>query len=183
MDTKLGDAIKFEAFVGYYDYRLRSIAGADSGDFRSNRFANGQYLSDFNLLDVIASATWTGLGKKWPLKITGDYVHNFGATTPSDSGYSIGLTAGRITEKGDWRFGLGYAQTGVDAVLAAFSEDNTTLASNYVQHNFSVDYVLRPQLILNGTFYRYKPKSAIDAGPNDPDDWLNRVRINLLAEF
>ena len=183
VDAKLGDTIKFETSAGYYDYRLSSAAGGDSGDFRSNRFVNGRYLSDFNLLDVIASATWTGPDKNWPLRIIGNYVHNFGATTPSNSGYSIGLAAGRITEKGNWRFGLGYAQTGVDAVLAAFSEDNTTLASNYVQHNFSVDYVLRPHLILNGTFYRYKPKSAIDAGPNDPNHWLNRLRINLLAEF
>ena len=46
VETKLRDAIILETSVGYYDYRLSSVAGGDSGDFRTNRFVNGQYLSD-----------------------------------------------------------------------------------------------------------------------------------------
>ncbi|MBK6718380.1 MAG: hypothetical protein IPG62_00525 [Sphingomonadales bacterium] len=45
----------------------------------------------------------------------------------------------------DWRFGCGYAETGVDAVLAAFSHDNTDLATNYRQHTLLVDYVVVPK--------------------------------------
>jgi hypothetical protein len=168
--------------VGYFDYRLNSVAGGDAGDFRTNRFANGRYLSDFNLLDVIAKGEWTGFGSRWPVKLTGDYVRNFGATRGSE-GFSLFGTAGRLSERGDVRFGYGYAEVGTDAVLAAFSEDNTTIATNVMQHNFSFDYALSSHLILNGTFYRFTPKSAIDAGMNAPDDWLNRLRINLLAEF
>ncbi len=50
--------------VGYYDYSLRSVVGASEGDFRSNLFANGRYLSYFNLLDVIAAMTWRRLGER-----------------------------------------------------------------------------------------------------------------------
>lgn len=169
--------------AGYYDYRLSSVAGGDIGDFRGNRFANGRYLSDFNLLDIIGSATWRGLSSGTPVKLTVNYVRNFGATTSAETGGLINLSAGRITDKNDWRIGYGYAQTGVDSVFAAFSEDNTTLATNYVQHHLSVDYVLRPHLIMTGSYFRYKAKSAMGAAGNDPNNWLNRMRINLLAEF
>src|SRR5690606_5444714 len=36
--------VQAELAVGYYDYSLRSLAGADAGDFRSNLFAGGRYL-------------------------------------------------------------------------------------------------------------------------------------------
>jgi hypothetical protein len=168
--------------VGYYDYSLNSLAGADAGDFRTNRFANGRYVSDFNLLDIIVSAEYSGFSKKWPIRIMGDYVHNFGADQGSN-GFSILTTVGRAADKGDWRFGYGYVRVGTDAVLAAFSEDNTTIATNALQHSLSIDYTIRPHLILNGTFYHYRPWRAVDAGANAPDDWLNRMRLNLLVEF
>lgn len=175
--------LKVDVAASYYDYRLKSTAGGDAGDFRSNRFANGSYLSDFNLLDIIGSATWSGFGTRWPVKLNANYVRNFGATTKEDTGLLVSLFAGRLTDQSDWRLGYGYAQTGIDAVFAAFSEDNTTLATNYIQHNLSVDYAIRPHLILGGTFYRFKPKSDIGENLYERNDWLNRLRINLLAEF
>ncbi|MGL5839847.1 MAG: putative porin, partial [Sphingorhabdus sp.] len=169
--------------AAYYDYRLSSILGGDAGDFRSNLFANGRYLSDFNLVDVIGSASWLGLGKDWPVRLTVDYVKNRGAAVSADTAFSIDTSLGKTGSKGDWRFGYGYAEAGVDAVFAAFSNDNTALATNYQQHSLFIDYTLAPRLILNGTFYRYRPKEAIYVGALDPDDWINRLRINLLAEF
>ena len=169
--------------ASYYDYRLNSIAGGDVGDFRSNRFADGSYLSDFNLLDIIGRANWNGFGSQWPIQLNVNFVHNFGATTKKDTGLLVSLVAGQLIDKADWRFGYGYAQTDIDAVFAAFSEDNTTLATNYIQHNWGVDYAIRPHLILGGTFYRFKPKSDIGADFSGPDNWLNRLRVNLLAEF
>lgn len=183
LETKPSPILKLDASIGYFNYSLASLTGGDTGDFRSNRFAGGRYLSDFNLLDIIGSATWTGLGNRWPVKLTGDYVRNFGATTPADNGFSVSATIGRVRDQGDWRVGYGFASVETDAVLAAFSEDNTPLATNYIQHNVGIDYVVRPRLILSGTYYRFKPKNAADAGSNDPTDWLNRLRINLLAEF
>ena len=85
------------ASAGYYDYRLKSILGGDVGDFRSNRFANGRYLSDFDLVDLIASATWTRLSARWPITVAANWVGNLGATTAADDGISINLTAGRLT--------------------------------------------------------------------------------------
>ncbi len=174
---------RFELAAGYYDYQLRSMAGGDTGDFRTNRFANGHYLSDFDLLDVIGAVTFSGLGERWPVRMIGDYVHNFGATTNQDTGFGVDLLVGRASRRHDWRVGYGYAEAGVDAVLTAFSHDNTDLASNYKQHTALIDYMLLPNVTLNGTFYRFRPKSVLFTPAALPHDWVNRLRLNLLVNF
>lgn len=183
LETSPSAPLRFELAAGYYDYQLGSTAGGDTGDFRSNRFLAGRYLSDFDLLDVIAAVQYNGLGEAWPVRFVGDYVHNFGATVPEDSGFGVDFLVGRASRKGDLRFGYGYAQTGVDAVFAAFSQDNTNIATNYRQHALSVDFVPVGNLILNATYYRYRPKDPLYAGGNMPTDWLDRLRLNMLVNF
>lgn len=184
LDAPLSDALHLELAGAYYDYSLRSTAGGDAGDFRSNLIGpTGRYLSDFDLVDGVAALTYRGFDESWPVRLTGEYVKNLGAVTSADTGYGVDLLVGRAAKPGDWRFGYGYAAAETDAVLAAFSHDNTGIASNYLQHSVTFDYVLRPNIILNATFYRYRPKSSIDAGPNDPSDWLNRLRLNFLVNF
>lgn len=182
-ETAPGTPLRFELAAGYYDYQLRSLAGGDAGDFRTNRFLNGRYLSDFDLLDVIGAVTFNGFGERWPVRVVGDYVHNFGATTNQDTGFGVDLLVGRASRQHDWRVGYGYAQAGVDAVLTAFSHDNTDLASNYKQHTALIDYMLMPNVTLNGTFYRFKPKSTLFTPTFLPHDWVNRLRLNLLVNF
>ena len=169
--------------AAYYDYRLSSLAGGDAGDFRSNLIAHGRYLSDYNLLDVIGVVTWTGLGAQWPVRLSADYVHNFGAAVPADSGIEFDLAMGKANRQGDWRFGYTYAQADVDAVLAAFSHDNTDIATNYVQHSLSIDYVPLSNVTLNATIYHYRPRTSAYAGTNNTHDWLDRLRLNVLLNF
>lgn len=180
-ETAASNALKLELAAGYYDYTLDSVAGGDTGDFRTNRFAAGRYLSDFNMLDVVGAVQYNGIGERWPVRVVGNYVHNFGATTNQDTGFGVDLYLGRGAKPGDWRFGYGYAETGVDAVLAAFSHDNTDLATNYRQHTLLADYVLSNGVTLNATWYHYKQKSLLFT-PGFAD-WANRVRLNLLASF
>lgn len=170
-----------ELAVGYYDYSLRSVAGAAAGDFRSNQLVNGRYLSDFDLLDIIAVMTWRGFGERWPVRFIGDYVHNFGAATKANTGFGTDLQIGRANQQGDWRFTYGYAQTETDAVLAAFSHDNTNQATNYLQHTLAIDYILRPNVALNATYYRYRQKD-VPAG-FETLGWQNRLRLNFMAGF
>ena len=182
-ETSSKSAVKVEAAAAYYDYSLRSTAGGDTGDFRSNRFAGGRYLSDFNILDVIGAVTFKTGADAWPIRVVGDYVHNFGALNGDEHGFGLDVIAGRATERGDWRFTYGYAQTQPDAVFAAFSQDNTNIATNYLQHTLATDYMISRNVLLNATFYHYRPKEAALAGANMPRDWLDRVRLNLMATF
>lgn len=169
---------------GYFDYSLRSLAGADAGDFRSNlQTPGGRYLSDFNLINLLGSITWSGFGDAWPLRVAGDYVHNGGAATDADSGYALYANLGRASVPGDWRFGYTYASVGTDAVLAAFSNDNLAIATNYQLHGLTVDFVPLDHIVLNATFYHYRPRNPVDAGANDPADWLNRLRFNFLVRY
>lgn len=175
---------KFDASASYYHYTLDSLAGADAGDFRSNlRKPDGSYLSDFHLGDLLVGATYGGFGERFPLRIVGDYVRNFGAATSADTGYSLDLLFGRTSAPGDWRVGYGYSVAQTDAVLAAFSHDNTGIATNYRQHLLAADYVFAPNALITASWAHYKPYQAQDAGSLDPHAWLNRFRLALLVNF
>lgn len=181
--AKLGDW-QFDASLALYDYSLKSLAGADAGDWRSNLLnPDGTYLSDFRLVDAIVGATWSGLGERWPLRFVGDYVKNTGARTDGDSGHGIDLVFGRASQVGDWRFSAGHARAGVDAVLAAFSQDNIGIGTNYRLYSLGFDYVPWPHTTLSAILYRYRPDAAEHAGGNEPHDWLNRARVSLMVGF
>ncbi|PZU51253.1 MAG: hypothetical protein DI568_01240 [Sphingomonas sp.] len=180
----LGSAWQTELAGAWYDYRLHGLEGADAGDYRGNlRNPDGSYMSDFKLANILGTIRYNGLGPRWPISLTGEYVHNFGAATSGDSGYSFELTAGRAAARGDWRFSYGYMMAEVDAVFAAFSHDNLSLSTNYRQHSLSIDHMLLPSTMLNMTYYRYRPEDPVYSGLNNPHDWLSRMRLNILFSF
>ena len=63
------------------------------------------------------------------------------------------------------------------------STDNTTIATNYRQHALFVDYGLTDGIVLDATLYRYRPYDAAFSGTDDPQDWLNRLRVNFQVGF
>lgn len=183
-DTAELGVFKFDVSAAYYDYTLASVVGADAGDFRSNlRRSDGSYLSDFNLGDFIVGATFSGLGSRWPVRLLGNYVKNFGAQTSRDTGYSADLGIGRVTQPREWRVTYGYSVAETDAVLGAFSHDNISIGTNYELHSLTMDYVLMPKTLLTAYWYHYKPAHAFDAGTNAVGDWLDRVRVAFLVSF
>lgn len=180
--ASFGEVWKFNASAAFYDYTLKNVASAGAGDFRSNlRRPDGNYLSDFNLVDFIGSITFEGMGSRWPLIVRGDYVHNMGAATNASTGYSVDALLGRAKRPGDFRFGYAYSQAETDAVFAAFSHDNTNLPTNYRLHALNFDYVLAEKVFLNATFYHYRP---LENSPSTLSmDWQNRLRLNLIYSF
>jgi Putative porin len=173
---------KYEISAAYYDSSLRSVAGRDSGDFRTNLLnPDGSYRSDFDLADVILAASWSGLGERWPVRIVGDYVRNLGAATEADSGYGIDCNVGRVSRGHDWRVSYGYSAAETDAVLAAFSHDNIGVATNYRLHTFALDYVPTPKTLVTATWYHYRPYREISG--TEPAGWLDRVRIAFMITF
>jgi len=173
-----GPEWKVAGSAAYYDYRLRSLAGAGSGDIRGNRLVTGggAYLSDFDLLDLLVTVDYTGLGERYPLRLVGDYVRNSGAND-LNTGWGVDAYLGRSSRPGDLRYRYGYGMTETDAVLAAFSHDNTTLGTNYEIHTLSVDAVPIANVFLNATYYYYRPHEA--AGRK----YQHRVRLNAVVTF
>jgi hypothetical protein len=180
-DTRTFGNWKADASLAYYDYALGSVAGGDNGDFRSNlRNADGTYMSDFELGDVVIGATWAGAGDRWPLRVVGDYVRNFGAATRADTGYGIDFTVGRASKVRDWRMTYGYSLAETDAVLAAFSHDNIALGTNYRLHALTFDYVPFPNTMLSAYWYHYRPQ---DSASPPGADWFDRVRLAFAVSF
>ncbi|MEG3179300.1 putative porin [Sphingomonas sp. LT1P40] len=177
----LGSDLKFTLAGSYYHYRLGSVAGADAGDFRGNRIAAGRYLSDFHLVEGLATLGWSGPSAHWPVTLTADYVRNLGATVPADTGFNVELAAGRTAQPGDWRVAYNYSDVEVDAVFAAFSHDNIDLSTNYRLHGLGVAYIPARDLQLDLALYHYRPLDPVYAG--GATDWLNRVRLNFMVNF
>ncbi len=168
----------------YYDYSIKSLSNANSGDFQSNFLTpDGKaYLSDFDLLDAIAMIEYRGFGERYPLRFVGNFVKNHGAVQGEDTGFSTELYVGKTSKKKDWRFQYGYALAENDAILAAFSHDNTTLASNYEQHSLGVDYVVVENTILNVTMYHYR-RHDFPSVNSFENDFFSRLRLNALVSF
>jgi hypothetical protein len=110
-------------------------------------------------------------------------VRNRGARTPGDTGYAGELAVGQVDSQGGWRFGYGYAVAEVDAVLAAFSHDDITIATNYRQHTLFLNYALQDNMVIEAILYRYRPYDPAFAGLDDPNDWLNRLRVHFMVTF
>jgi hypothetical protein len=168
---------------GYYDYTINSLVNAGSGDILSNRLndARTSYLSDFDLVDVVATVDHRGFGQHFPFRFVGNYVKNRGADD-QNTGFEVDLFLGQASKKRDLRFQYAYAQTETDAVLAAFAHDNTTLSTNYDQHTVGVDYVVVDDTVLNLTWYYYRTHE-VPAGSSLSNDFFSRIRLNALVKF
>ena len=155
------------------------MSGADSGDIRGNRLTpdGTALLSDFNLLDVVAIIDYAGFGARYPVRFVGDYVKNFG-NEDHEQGVMLDLFVGPLSKKKDLRFRYGYSQCQRDCVLAAFSHDNTTFATNYMQHTATVDYLLLDDLVLNATWYVYRRLETTESNA-----WIHRLRLNVMVVF
>ena len=175
---------KFDVSGSHYRYQLGSMAGADAGDFRSNtRNVDGSYASEFELSDVIAGATWQGDNARWPLRFVADVTRNHAAHAGRDTAYGIDVVVGRTSQPGDWRIAYGHAVAEVDSVLAAFSHDNLSIATNYRLHSLTFDYTPTPKAVVGAIWYKYRPKDPAFAGTNNPADWLDRFRLYYLLHF
>jgi hypothetical protein len=174
-------AWRVAAAAAYYDYRLRSLLNADAGDIRTNRLApgGGRYLSDFDLLNATVTVEHLGLGECWPLRLVGDYVHNGGAAD-RNVGWQTDVYVGRVQRPHDWRWRYGYAIVETDAVLAAFSHDNTTIGTNTETHTLALDAVPLSSLLLNATWYVYRPHVV---APGAQREFQNRLRLNATVTF
>jgi hypothetical protein len=175
---------------GYYDYDIDRLGNGDEdGDARSNnivRDENGdpvlpvRYVSDFDLLDIIGVVEHRGFSERYPIRLVGDYVKNLGANVPEDQGFMIDLFVGKTSKRHDTRFRYGYSQCERDAVLAAFSNDNTTIPTNYEQHTVTADYVVLDDTTLNVTWYYHRELDNVDP---DRDGWVSRIRLNAVIKF
>ena len=174
--AQLSDAATLTLGAAYYDYRLKSLRASD---VRGNRLtADGaQYLSDFNLVAVLGRLSYRGAGPAWPVTLTAEYVVNTGAAGSNEPGLDVEIDAGRTRVKGAMRARYGFMAADRDAVLAAFSHDNTPLATAYRMHTLAWDWYQRAGASTNVTLYVYR-STMPGAG-----QYHARLRLNFMVEF
>lgn len=185
LSIRVASGLRVTLAGGYYDYDINSLSNADAGDTRSNILNSDStgYRSDFDLFDAIVIVEHRGFGERYPVRFVGDYVKNLGAEIGGDQGFSLDLFVGRASKRNDARFRYGYSEAETDAVLAAFSHDNTTLATNYEQHTLTFDYVALENTTLNATWYLHR-KAKLDPGSEtDSKDFISRLRLNAVVKF
>ena len=165
--------------TGYYDYTIQSLSKADAGDIQSNYLTpdRSAYLSDFNLADAVVTIDGPTWSPRYPLRVVANYTKNLGAAVTEDQGYAFDIFVGRASAKNDTRYRYGYSVAETDAVLGAFSHDDTTFATNYKQHSLSFDYMANPNLLLNATSYIYRRANVPQA------DHIFRLRLNATVIF
>lgn len=176
---------KLSLDAAYYDYDIGTLSSAGAGNPRGNNIkpGGGAYLSDFDLLDTMATLQYSGWGEQWNFRLVADHVKNLGAEVPQDAGYGIDLFLGNLNSKGHYLFRYGYSRVETDAVLGLYSNDNIILATNYELHTFTVDYALSSHSYLGLTSYLFRQLDFDPALNQVPNDWSSRTRLNLLFQF
>jgi hypothetical protein len=182
--ARLRDDWHFSLHAAYLEYALGPLGPDAPGLARGNNLAPGDtsLLSDFELLDIVASIAYSGISKRWPLRLVTDFVKNRGAAVAEDSGYGFDLFAGQLEQPGDLPVRYGYSQTETDAVLGMFSTDNITYATNCRLHNLSIDYVLNAHMFVGLTVYRYGHLDPVAISTTETG-WVTRTRLNLYFTF
>lgn len=175
----------------YYDYTIKSLTHADAGDTLSNYLNQSRtdYVSDFNLLNAVAIAEHRALGDHWPIRVAIDFVRNLGtagAAANENEGFSLETAIGRATARKDTRYRYGFSRLETDAVLAAFTNDNTTFPTNYFQHTFGFDYLASPNATFNVTWYLFR-RDQVEVGPGTgpgfDKNFVSRLRLNMMASW
>lgn len=119
-DWHTGAPQRVSVVLSWLDFsQLDELARQGLG--RTNRVIAGQYLSDFNMLDLQVKGH-ADLGD-WPINLNLEFVRNLGADNSQD-GWRIGLSAGDRQVSGRFEFGLVWQRIQRDAVLAAFNSDD-----------------------------------------------------------
>lgn len=130
----LNEQQRLEAALSYHDFTNANSIGAavatgqwhiggpaGLGETTNYTLGNGLLISDFNILDLWARATWRRR-TPWPVSIETECVHNYGSkgdAANSSNAYFAELSVGTANVPGTWQFELEHATIEVDAALAA----------------------------------------------------------------
>lgn len=170
--------------MAYYDYTIGSFKNTDpltnvtGGDIRTN-FLNEDstgYRNKFKLADAILRMNFNA--GNLPAGFILNFVYNTGASS-DNKGFSADVFVGKTSKVKDFKLLYGLSMTETDAVLAAFSNDNTQQPTNYFQHTVAIDYVILDNTTLDFTYYLYRKLNSFD----EPNPYLSRLRLNLALKF
>ena len=146
----------------------------ESGLARTNRVEDGQYVSDFDLVDLQVSAGTRH--KRWPIRVGIDTVVNLGADRSDENwGGYVWLAAGTRRQLKQWELGLAFQRIQRDAVLAAFNSDDWWFRTATRGTRGWVTYGLRDDFWIR--------LSVSSERRDDLGEEIHRVLLDLEFEF
>jgi len=187
---RLSDRVAGELAVGYYHYSDVSpgnstrILGENGGNATIDLDGDGEpddFRSDFGILNPILALHLDGW--RWPVVVSGEYIHNLRASGSRDQGWAAGLSVGRNRQRGDVRAYYQWQLVEQDAVLSPFAQDDFLFQTNHRSHLFGMTYqILDPVGVNLWALVSRRDLTAAGAGSEgDSAQW--RVRMDLDLKF
>ena len=164
---KVGEALELTGALGYYGYW-----GIEKGT--DGAIGVG---SDYDIIDAILSATFTGLSV--PMTLTGEISHNSDAIDDSqDFGWAVGASAKLPCGERKHRFFYQYQNIERDSVFVPLAQDDfQSLASNFKGHIAGIDWAITKRVEIRtwGLF-----QQQLRGGDGT---WNKRLRLDLNVKF
>jgi hypothetical protein len=137
------------------------------------------FLSDFNLLDVIAQATLVTKRADYPVTLLLDWVKNTEAETDEDTGVWLSAAYGRAARPKTWAATYTFARIERDAVLSTYNFSDIPPTDTRM-NLFAVSYMPVARLNLDVTAILTKP---IHRANTPSDNLLKRVQADVRVSF
>ena len=182
LKAKTGDKGHVLAGVGYYgtqDLEGDPLFDEKSYGNSSDKIVDGGetnavFASEYEVVEGFAEV---GLDLGLPVKVYGSYTVNQDADD-EDTGYLIGLTAGKAKDVGTLEGGYNWRSLEKDAVLGALSDsDSFGGGTNGEGHKLFLKYQLAKNLQLGATYYLQVKD------PDGKDIDYDRLQLDAVAKF
>jgi hypothetical protein len=138
------------------------------------------YVSGFNLVDVIAQATFATGSRDYPFVVLADYVVNTRAAGSDDTGVWIVGSYGRAATPKTFASTYTFARVERDAVVSAYNFSDMGPPTNVVMNMATFSYMPRSRVNLDVIAILTK---LIDAPPGGRNPLLKRIQIDARVAF
>jgi hypothetical protein len=138
-----------------------------------------EFLSGFNLVDLIADVVLMTGRKDYPVSLTADFVRNLDAAGGDDNGVWLETQYGSAEALKTWALGYTFSRIEEEAVLSPFLFDDM-LGTNATMHLATASYVPFRNTNVDLTFIFGK---WINPRPDYNPNTLKRVQLSVRAHL
>ena len=137
------------------------------------------FASRFNIVDVIAEATFQTSRSEYPVRFLAEYTRNTRAVNDRDSGFWVEAEYGSGSQTGTWAATYTYGWIQQDVTLSPFVFSDMP-GTNLRLHMTNTSYRILPGLSFDTTFHFTRHLYLPDGGTNT---WLTRLHVAAVARF
>jgi hypothetical protein len=138
------------------------------------------YASRFNVVDVIAEATFAAAGPGRPIRLVADFAHNTRAASRRDSGIWLEAHYGDPTRARTWRSSYTFGWIEQDVAPSAFVFSDMP-GTNLRLHMIDGTYVVKEGLLVGATLHLTRP--IVPAAGESLAGWLSRLHVGTTVRF